>query len=145
MTSLKFYIGKLCQFHLNVQDVLSYELHDARRQPGTPNAIFRTWQISYRQIQLENTEAANKLSLMAVLDNQAIPQMLLAEGDALDMAEMNALQVLLDFSLIRGDAQYKFLMHPLQQLVSSFSPQRSMFTSIPAHNNMRKGRSGCAS
>ena len=125
MTSLKFYLGKLCQFHLNVQDVLSYELHDNRRQAGTPNAIFRTWQISYQQIELDYTEAANMLSLMAVLDNQAIPQILLVEeGDVLDMAEMNAIQVLLDFSLIKGDQQYEFFsMHPLQQLVSDFNTE----------------------
>ena len=119
LSSLKFYLGKLCQFHLNVQDVLSYELYDARRQAGTPNAIFRTWQISYQQIQLDNTEAANMLSLMAVFDNQAIPRILLIEGDIMDIAEMNAIQVLLDFSLIKGDQQYEFFsMHPLQQLVS---------------------------
>lgn len=119
LTSLKYYLSKLCQFHLQVQDVLCYELRDARRQPGTPSAIFRTWQISYQQIKLDNIEAANKLSLMAVLDNQAIPQFLLAKGDALEMAEIDAIQVLLDFSLIKGDEQYRFFsMHPLQQLVS---------------------------
>ncbi|KAL8741863.1 MAG: hypothetical protein Q9184_008333, partial [Pyrenodesmia sp. 2 TL-2023] len=54
---------------------------------------------------------------MAVLDNQAIPLGLLQEGDALAMAEMDALQVLLDFSLIKGDAELGFFsMHPLQQL-----------------------------
>ena len=123
LTSLEFYLSKLCQ-HLQVQDVLSYELRDARRQPGTPSAIFRTWQISYQQIKLDNTEAASKLSLMAVLDNQAIPQMLLAKGEALEMAEIDAIQVLLDFSLIKGDEQYRFFsMHPLQQLVSGSDPE----------------------
>lgn len=118
LATLKWYVGKPCQFHLNVQDVLSHELHDARRHPGTPNAVFRTWQISYNQIQMENTEAANKLSLMAVLDNQAIPRMLLVDEESLEeVAEMEALQILLDFSLIKGDAESQFFsMHPLQQL-----------------------------
>ncbi|KAL8904950.1 MAG: hypothetical protein Q9207_002944 [Kuettlingeria erythrocarpa] len=118
LTSLKFYLGKLCSFHLNVQDVLSYnKLLDSRRQPGTPSAIFRTWQLSYHQIELENTQAANKLSLMAVLDNQAIPRILLTKRDGSEVVEMEALQVLLDFSLIKGDAEGEFFsMHPLQQL-----------------------------
>ena len=128
LTSLKFYLSKLCQFHLNVKDVLSNELYDARRQAGTPNAIFRTWQISYQQIKLHNTEAASVLSLMAVLDNQAIPQMVLMKGDIMDIAEMNAIQVLLDFSLIKGDQQYQFFsMHPLQQLVSDFDHETLLF------------------
>ncbi|KAL8651856.1 MAG: hypothetical protein Q9210_003030 [Variospora velana] len=118
LTSLKFYLGKLCSSHLNVQDVLSYnKLLDSRRQPGTPSAIFRTWQISYRQIEMENNKAAVMLCLMAVLDNQSIPQVLLAEEDELDMAELDAVQLLLDFSLVKGDAnQQTFSMHPLQQL-----------------------------
>lgn len=107
------------QFHLNVKDVLSYELRDSRRHPGVPSAIFRTWQISYEQIKSDSVEAANKLSLMAILDNQAIPRMLLSEGAEPDVVDMEAIQVLLDFSLIKGDEEYKFFsMHPLQQLVS---------------------------
>ncbi|KAL8881160.1 MAG: hypothetical protein Q9192_007860, partial [Flavoplaca navasiana] len=109
---------KLRQPHLNAPDVLSMQLHDSRRQPGTPNAVFRTWQICYHQIEVENTEAANKLSLMAVLDHQAVPRALLASRDDSDeVAEMEALQVLLDFSLIQGDAEGEFFsMHSLQQL-----------------------------
>lgn len=128
LTSLKFYLGKLCSFHLNVRDVLSKQLHDPRRQPGTPNAVFRTWQISYRQIELENMEAANKLSLMAVLDYQAVPRVLLAEGEELEMAELDAMQVLLDFSLIKADAGgTSFSMHPLQQLVSNYNSQSGAY------------------
>ncbi|KAL8643086.1 MAG: hypothetical protein Q9226_008433 [Calogaya cf. arnoldii] len=125
LATLKDYIGKLCQFHLNVKDVLSYELHDPRRQPGTPSAVFCTWKISYLQIQLENSRAVDMLSLMAVLDNQAIPRMLLVNGDVLEISEMDALQVLLDFSLIRDDGQCEFFsMYPLQQLVSNFGPSK---------------------
>ena len=121
MMSLTLYLGKLCQFHLNVKDVLSYELHDPRRQGGTPNAIFLTWKISYQQIRSENPEATDKLSLMAVLDSQAVPRTLLIKGDEMEIAEMDAIQVLLNFSLIKGDQEYQsFSMHPLQQLVSNF-------------------------
>ena len=128
MTSLKVYLGKLCQFHLNVKDVLSDDLYDARRQPGTPNSIFRTWRISYEQIKLDHTKAANLLSLMAVLDNQAIPQITFIRENIMNMAEMDAIQVLLDFSLIKGDQQYHFFsMHPLQQLVSDFNPEDIYF------------------
>ncbi|KAL8983783.1 MAG: hypothetical protein Q9205_002070 [Flavoplaca limonia] len=118
MTTLRFYLGKLPQPRLNAPDVLSMQLHDSRRQPGTPNAVFRTWQISYHQVEVENTEAANKLSLMAVLDHQAVPRALLASrDDTKEVAEMEALQVLLDFSLIQGDAEGEFFsMHLLQQL-----------------------------
>ncbi|KAH8745733.1 hypothetical protein BGZ57DRAFT_960331 [Hyaloscypha finlandica] len=117
MTSFKFYLGKLNQFHLNVKDVLSDELYDSRREGGTPNAIFQTWQISYEQIRLEDTHAAEKLSMMAVFDNQAIPDVLLREKDEFDMAEIKAIQILLDFSLTKGDSDYQFFyMHPLQEL-----------------------------
>ncbi|TVY89508.1 hypothetical protein LAWI1_G005763 [Lachnellula willkommii] len=110
-------ITLIAQFHINVKDVLSYELRDSRRHPGTPSAIFRTWQISYEQIQKDSTEAANKLSLMAVLDNQSIPKILVSKGAELDVADMDAIQVLIDFSLIKGDENYQFFtMHPLQQL-----------------------------
>jgi hypothetical protein len=123
MTSLKFYLGKLNQFHLNVKDILSDELYDSRREGGTPSAIFQTWQISYEQIRLEDMHAADKLSLMAVFDNQAIPAVLLREKDEYDMSEIKAIQILLDFSLIQGDKDYQFFyMHPLQQLVSSLYP-----------------------
>jgi hypothetical protein len=121
MASLKFYLGKLNQFHLHVRDVLSDELYDSRREAGTPNAIFQTWQISYEQIRLEDAQAADKLSLMAVFDHQAIPDILLREKEEFEVIEIKAIQILLDFSLIKGDKDYRFFyMHPLQQLVSSF-------------------------
>ena len=128
MMSLKLYLRKLCQFHLKVTDVLSFELHDPRRQGGTPNAIFLTWQISYQQIKSENQEAADKLSLIAVLDSQAVPRTLLIKGDEMEIAEMDAIQVLLNFSLIKGDQDCQFFsMHPLQQLVSSFCSDKSCY------------------
>ncbi|KAI9714139.1 MAG: hypothetical protein M1812_006467 [Candelaria pacifica] len=124
LISLKYYLGKLSPFHPDVADVLSKELHDARRQPGTPSAIFRTWQMSYQQIVKDDPEAARKLCLMAVLDNQAIPRMLVARGDELETAEVDAVQLLLDFSLIKGDEHFQFFsMHPLQQLVNYFHSQ----------------------
>lgn len=85
---------------------------------------------------MENTEAANKLSLMAVLDHQAVPRALLvSRDDSEEVAEMEALQVLLDFSLIQGDADGEFFsMHSLQQLVSKSRTQRYMPTRTPCDN-----------
>jgi hypothetical protein len=143
VTSLKFYLGKLCQFHMDVKDVLSYELRDPRRHAGTPSAIFRTWQISYEQIETENRLAVELLSLMAVLDNQSVPQMLLtvdAGRDEVDVAEIEAIQMLLDFALVKGDEEYQFFsMHPLQQLVSITYPENSFWKRSTCSVTFRNG------
>lgn len=81
------------------QVVLNKELLDSRRHP---NAVFRAWQITYVQIESDNTNAAHILSLMAALDNQAIPLILLQEGDEIEVEEIEAIQTLLDYSLIKG-------------------------------------------
>jgi hypothetical protein len=103
----------------DVQELLTCELRDPRRQAGARSAIFRTWQLSYEQIRQDNPKAAEMLSLMAVLNNQAIPRMLLAHDAKFSITEEAAIQILLDFSLIKADESYQFFsMHPLQQLVS---------------------------
>jgi hypothetical protein len=119
IATLKYYMGKLSQFHLEVKDVLSKELRDPRRHGGSANAVFRTWQISYMQIKRDNTRAADILSLISILDSQAVPEILLHEDNNNQEIDIETIQVLLDFSLIKGDEHYKvFSMHPLQQLVS---------------------------
>lgn len=57
---------------------------------------------------------------MAVLDNQTVPRILLQNGEVIEVEEMEAIQTLLDYSLIKGDEDTQFFsMHPLQQLVGS--------------------------
>ena len=44
------------------------------------------------------------------------------DGEEVEVAEMAAIEVLLDFSLIKGDEKSQtFSMHPLQQLVSDLN------------------------
>lgn len=120
IATLQHYLEKLKLSHLESQDILSKDLLDSRRHPGLANSVFRTWKSSYTQIESDNTPAAEKLSLMAVLDNQAVPRILLQNGEVIEVEEMEAIQTLLDYSLIKGDEDTQFFsMHPLQQLVGS--------------------------
>jgi hypothetical protein len=44
-----------------------------------PNPIFQTWRLLFEQIRLHDVQAAEVLSLMAMLDGQQTPQDLFAE------------------------------------------------------------------
>lgn len=63
--------------HQNMTDYLSAELRDSRRDPRYPNAIFRTLRLSFEQILRQEPYAAHLISLMAMVDRQAIVRMLL--------------------------------------------------------------------
>ena len=99
--------------------LLDEESGDLRRDPGVPNSIIRTWQISFDQIKRKWPSAAELLSFMAMLDRQGIPDFLLSAiyPNALDLEA--ALSPLDEFSLIsveRGGAS--FGMHRLVQLAT---------------------------
>jgi hypothetical protein len=53
--------------------LLDEESGDLRWDPGVPNSVIRTWQISFDQIKRKWPSAAELLSLMAMLDRQGIP------------------------------------------------------------------------
>ena len=99
--------------------LLDEDSGDLRRDPGVPNSVIRTWQISFEQIKCKWPLAAELLSLMAMLDRQGIPDLLLSASypNALDLEA--ALSPLDEFSLIsienRGTS---FEIHRLVQLAT---------------------------
>ena len=97
--------------------LLDEESGDLRRDPGVPNSVIRTWQISFDQIKYKWPSAAELLSFMTMLDRQGIPDFLLSAyyPDALDLEA--ALSPLEEFSLISvGKGGTSFEIHRLVQL-----------------------------
>jgi hypothetical protein len=96
--------------------LLSIDGGDLRRDPEVPNAVAKTWQISFDQIKRQNALAATILGQMSLFDRQGIPRFLVNQDDD-DFEFDEAVGVLIGFSFIRsqndGDS---FDMHPLVQL-----------------------------
>jgi len=80
--------------------LLDEESGDLRRDPGVPNSVIRTWQISFDQIKDKWPSAARLLSLIAMLDRQGIPDFLLYALYPNDLDLEAALSPLEEFSLI---------------------------------------------
>jgi hypothetical protein len=78
-----------------MSEALSEDLHDARRAPGMPNAIFKTWRVSYDLLNRDHPAAADLLCLMATLDNSAIPSRLLRTQDEVTLEDRKKVQTLL--------------------------------------------------
>ena len=60
--------------------LLNKNKEDLRRDPGVPNAVVTSWEISFQQIRTNSPDAADLLSLMSYLNRQAIPSFLI-QGD----------------------------------------------------------------
>lgn len=103
-------------------------------RPGTfsgnyPHTVVSTWSISFQRVEQTNPAAAELLRLCAFLDPDIIPEAFLTEGApelgsvlepvAEDPWLLNeAIQVLRRYSLIKRDAEAKFLvLHRLVQVV----------------------------
>ena len=84
---------------------------------GTPNSVIRTWKLSFNQITKQKPRAADLLSLMAVLDRQRIPKMLLyrIEEDITDFTiALGTLQAFSFITVEKGGTDFE--MHRLVQL-----------------------------
>jgi tetratricopeptide (TPR) repeat protein len=115
--SMEKYLKALSQSDSNLVEHLTTELLDPRRRRDTPSSVFLTWKLSFDQISKEEPRAAEMLSLMAFLDGQGIPEMLLRRNKHLDVKDTNAIGTLQAFSLItavRDEETYS--MHRLVQL-----------------------------
>ena len=100
------------------EEILLKDTGDLRRDPGMPNSVLVTWQISFDQIKKQFPPAAELLSLMSVLDRQGIPEFLLCKGDNRLVFE-DALAPLNDFALITSEDDGEcFGMHRLVQLAT---------------------------
>jgi tetratricopeptide (TPR) repeat protein len=114
---MKKYLKALSESDSNLAAYLTTELLDPRRRLDTPSSVFLTWKLSFDQISEEEPRAAEILSLMAFLDRQRVPEMLLRRGGDLDVKDTNAIGTLQAYSLITaetGDETYS--MHRLVQL-----------------------------
>ena len=101
----------------DIPNLLAESIDDPGRDRETSNSVFQTWKISYDQIMKQSPAAADILSLMAMLDRQAIPQALLkGSGDSL-LEFRAAISKLKAFSLVSEEkATSKFSLHRLVQL-----------------------------
>ena len=108
----------LAAFREDEAQVLSVDLWDSRRPSENGSSLLRTWQLSFKQIRAKQLRAAEILSLMSVLDRNAIPKSLLVdERESATEFEFNrALGTLKAFSLITAEKDGKFGLHRLVQL-----------------------------
>jgi len=115
--SLQKYLAALEKDEQNLVDHLSEDLRDHRREPGFPNSVFRTWKLSFDQIQAQEPSTAKIFSLMAMLDRQQIPESLICNAVERDIDFTTAIGTLVGFSLVsKGINQETFAMHRLVQL-----------------------------
>jgi hypothetical protein len=115
--SLEEYLLMLKKDEQNLKNSLSIELQDHRRERGVPNSVFRTWKLSYDQMREQEPRAAALLSLMAMLDRQAIPETLLRPEDAREVDFFSAVGTLDNFSLItKAIGKETYAIHRLVQL-----------------------------
>ncbi|MCJ1262558.1 hypothetical protein MMC22_002428 [Lobaria immixta] len=115
--TVKEYTDILQASDSGLANLLNQDLIDLRRDFDASSSIIRTWQVSFDQIRVQKTEAAELLSPMAVLDRQGIPKALLREYSKEQVEIVTALGTLQAFSLISSDKKGEaFEMHRLVQL-----------------------------
>ena len=118
MTVLK-YLQMLQQGDQNQVQILSKNEADLRRDPGVPNSVIRTWQMSFWKIKSQNSEAADLLACMCMLDRQGIPEFLICEDGEPSLLFEEAISVLTRYSLVREEKEQKvFAIHRLVQLAT---------------------------
>ena len=101
----------------DIPNLLAESIDDPGRDRETSNSVFQTWKISYDQIMKQSPAAADTLSLMAMLDRQAISQALLQEPEDSLLQFRAAISKLKAFSLVSEEkATFKFSLHRLVQL-----------------------------
>ena len=103
----------------DTSDLLKKDVYDPGRDYEIQNSVFQTWKISFHQISKQYPRAAEVLSLMAVLDRQAIPENLLRRPGEPELEFAEAIQKLKAFSLITRETEASiFGMHRLVQLAT---------------------------
>ena len=101
----------------DIPNLLEDSIDDPGRDRETSNSIFQTWKLSFDQILHQSPAAADMLSLMAVLDRQAISQELLRRPEESLLEFKVAVSKLKAFSLITEDkSSSKYSLHRLVQL-----------------------------
>lgn len=99
-------------------DLLSVPFEGQGRDNEIPNPVAATWMISFNQIRRTNARAADMMCLMACLNRQAIPQVLIQNSDESLLDFRRARGVLIGFSLVHVDCNVEYCsMHRLVHLV----------------------------
>ena len=99
-------------------DLLSQNFEDTERHPDSKNPVAATWAISFEHIRRTDRLAADMLSLMSVVDRQAIPKPLLSSDNEPVECE-TALGTLKGFSLITSEKSGQaFNLHRLVYLAT---------------------------
>lgn len=99
--------------------LLNYEFSDHGREARALDSVARTWMISFNLIKSNHPRAADLISLMSFLDPQSVhPSLLPSDGeDEWDL--LDALEVLLAFSLIKiNESDGTYSMHRLVQIAT---------------------------
>ena len=102
------------------ENFLDEELDDSRRDRESANCVFRTWKLSYDLVKRQKPQAAELLTLLAMLDNQSIPKSLLKVPEV-----TTSLGVLLSFNLVTAQAgSQRVQIHRLVQRFVKLSLKR---------------------
>ena len=103
-----------------MQNLLSKETHDRRRNLqdfGVADSVIRAWKVTFDQIIKQDFRASEILSLMAVLDGQRVPEMLLTQFDTNHTDFIEAVGTLKAFSFISEEiGAATFIIHRLVQV-----------------------------
>jgi len=112
------YLSLLNEQEENVIELLSKEFEDDWRYQSVKNPVATTWLISFEQIRIRDTLAAEYLSFMACIDRKDIPQSLLPAGPS-RIKEMEAIGTLRAYSfLIKRGETIVFDLHRLVHLAT---------------------------
>jgi len=115
--TVKIYFERLKESDFDLQDYLEEDLPDPRRYPDSENSVIRTWKLSFDQIAKQRPRAAELLSIMVLLDRQAIPKTLLKQGRERNIEFDKAVGTLQAYSLIKTEkGGTSFEVHRLVQL-----------------------------
>ena len=113
--SIPLYLANFRRSDEDQETLLNKNKEDLRRDPGVPNAVITSWELSFQLIREKFPSSADLLSLMSYFNRQAIPQMLI-QGDDDDLSFSEDINPLISFSLIRAEiGENSFEMHRLVQ------------------------------
>ena len=101
----------------DIPNLLEESIYDPSRDHESSNSVFQTWRLSFELLRIQSPKAADMLSLMAVLDRQAMSFELVKAPSGNVLEQKAAIAKLKAFSLIKEEISSKKLsLHRLVQL-----------------------------
>ena len=101
--SIADYLDMLQKDDSEMKDFLAIDIYDPAKDSDLSNSILQTWKVSFDQIKKQKPLAAEILSLMAVLERQAISDWLLCRGKNTGIDFGLAVGMLKAFSMIKAE------------------------------------------